>query len=113
MTGRRAAKVDANQKEIVDGLRRLGFSVCSLASVGNGCPDLVVGVDDTNFLFEVKDGRKPPSQRKLTKKEEAFKAQWRGQLHVVECLEDAIAVIENALNLMLIHSASNPTKPYP
>ena len=53
---RRAAKVDANQAEIVQALRQIGAVVQSLAAVGNGCPDLLVGYRNRLFLLELKDG---------------------------------------------------------
>jgi hypothetical protein len=62
---RRAAKVDANQTEIVQALRQIGAVVQSLAAVGNGCPDLLVGYRNRLFLLELKDGNKPPSAQKL------------------------------------------------
>ena len=40
---RQAAKVDDNQAAIVEALRSLGASVESLAAVGKGVPDLLVG----------------------------------------------------------------------
>ena len=40
---RKFGKTDANHADIVDALRRVGASVVSLASVGNGVPDLLVG----------------------------------------------------------------------
>jgi hypothetical protein len=49
---RRAAKVDANQTEIVQALRQIGAVVQSLAAVGNGCPDLLVGYRNRLFLLE-------------------------------------------------------------
>ena len=42
MTYRRAAKVDANQAEIVKALRQAGCWVMDLSAVGQGCPDLLV-----------------------------------------------------------------------
>ena len=51
---RRAAKIDANQTEIVKALRQVGASVQSLASTGKGCPDLLVGFRGVNWLLEVK-----------------------------------------------------------
>ncbi|HJP47915.1 hypothetical protein [Acinetobacter venetianus] len=45
---RRAAKIDANQTEIVKALRKFGASVQSLASTGKGCPDLLVGFRGMN-----------------------------------------------------------------
>lgn len=90
---RRAGKVDANQAEIVHALRRLGCTVMSIASVGRGCPDLVVGVRGRNVLLEVKDGRRPPSDRKLTPAEREWIDAWRGQVNVVESVDDAIEVV--------------------
>lgn len=60
------AKVDANQPEIVDALRAAGCFVTSLAGIGKGVPDVLVGSDGKWFLMEIKDGSKPPGQRKLT-----------------------------------------------
>lgn len=93
---RKTAKIDDNQKQIVDGLRKLGLSVQSLASIGNGCPDIVVGTDRKNFLFEIKDGSKPPSKRLLTDDEVKWHERWRGQVHVVETIEDVLNVIRMA-----------------
>lgn len=89
----RHAKVDDNQKLIVDSLRRLGFSVQSLATVGKGCPDIVVGVSGVNYLFEIKDGDKPASSRKLTPDEMGWHAAWKGQIHVVYEVQDCVDVI--------------------
>lgn len=86
-------RVDANQAEIVTALRRLGCTVMSIASVGNGCPDLVIGVQGRNVLLEVKDGRKPPSARKLTPAEREWIDAWRGQVNVVESVDDAIEAV--------------------
>lgn len=73
------AKIDANQREIVDALRAVGCSVQLLAQVGNGCPDLLVGWRNRNFLLEVKDGAKKPSARKLTPDQVAWCEAWRGE----------------------------------
>ena len=83
------SRIDANQPEIVDELRGLGCTVTSLASVGRGCPDLLIGIGGINLLAEVKDGNKPPSKRKLTDDEWEWHADWRGQVCVVESREDA------------------------
>lgn len=87
---RRAAKVDANQSEIVDALRRVGASVQPLHAVGAGVPDLLVGYGFRNHLLEVKDGSKPPSARKLTKKQVEWHEVWRGSVLTVTSPEDAI-----------------------
>ncbi len=62
----RAAKVDANQPEIVRAFRDLGATVTHLHAVGHGCPDLLIGYKGRFGVAEVKDGTKPPSARKLT-----------------------------------------------
>lgn len=90
---RRAAKIDANQNEIVDGLRKLGCSVEILAAVGKGVPDLLVGRNNINYLIEVKDGGKPPSARKLTDDQVEWHEAWRGQKTVCKSLDEAIDVV--------------------
>ena len=90
---RRAAKVDDNQEQLVYELRRLGYSVQSIATVGKGCPDLVVGSKGRNFLFEVKDPAKWPSARALTKDEVEWHTFWKGQVAVVQTTEEALEVM--------------------
>ena len=80
---RRAAKVDANHGEIVTALRAEGASVQSLAGVGAGCPDLVVGLAGQSFLVEVKDGEKCPSHRTLTPDQKRWILKWTGSPVVI------------------------------
>lgn len=75
---RRAAKIDANHDQIVSVLKAYGASVQSLAAVGKGCPDLLVGYRGHTLLIEVKDGRKAPSQRQLTDHQLDWHAKWNG-----------------------------------
>lgn len=88
-----AKRVDTNQKEIVEALRELGVSVQILSDVGKGCPDLVVGFRGRNYLLEIKDGKRPPSQQKLTEHEERFFDNWRGQVDIVKSVQQAIDFI--------------------
>lgn len=91
---RRGGKPDANQAEVVNGLRSVGASVAIISQVGHGCPDLLVGYRMETHLLEVKDGRKPPSARRLTPLEEAWHRNWHGRrVAVVECLEDALLAV--------------------
>lgn len=90
---RRAAKVDANQPEIVAALRKAGASVAPAHSMGRGFPDLVVGHMGKTYLVEVKDGSKPPSARKLNDLQVEWHEAWRGHCCVVETVEQALAVI--------------------
>ena len=91
---RRAARVDANQAEIVDALRGVGASVQPLHAVGAGCPDLLVGFMGYNWLMEVKDGDKPPSARKLTKDQIKWHGEWQGQACIVENAEQALYLLD-------------------
>lgn len=75
---RRAAKIDANQTQVVEALRAAGATVQSLAAVGQGVPDLLVGFQSKTMLMEVKNGRKPPSQRQLTEDQLKWHGAWRG-----------------------------------
>lgn len=90
---RRAAKVDDNQAEIVAALRRAGCSVCSLAGVGKGCPDLAVGLRGVTYLLEVKDGSKCPSKRRLTAGEQQWHETWRGHVAVVSSVDEALDAV--------------------
>lgn len=90
---RRAPKIDANQPEIVRALRLAGCSVVSLAAVGEGCPDLLVGKSGRNFILECKDSNKPPSARKLTDPQRGFHAAWLGQIAIVETAEEALKIV--------------------
>lgn len=86
-------RIDANQPSIVKSLRQIGATVQSLASVGSGCPDLLVGYRGQNHLFEVKDWKQPPSKRKLTPDEKKWHQTWNGQVHVVETFDEALKII--------------------
>lgn len=110
------AKTDANQQQIVQTFRDAGCSVAITSNVHNGYPDLTVGlkgicvlgaeeeleelkefladaglkfVEGVNLLVEVKDGEKPPSQRKLTPDQEVFFENWKGNVTVIISDEEA------------------------
>jgi hypothetical protein len=91
---RLAAQVDANQKAIVDALRSIGATVQSLAAVGKGVPDLLVGFRGNMFLLEVKDGRKPPSAQRLTALQVSWHSTWRGPpVSVVRNVTEALRAV--------------------
>ena len=90
---RKHGKVDANHAEIVAALRRMGCSVISLAPIGGGCGDILVGRRGINLMFEIKDGSKPPSECELTHDEKIFHAQWAGQISTVYSAREAIELV--------------------
>lgn len=90
-------RTDANQSAVVSALLTIGATVTILSDVGQGCPDLLVGFYDFNFLFEVKDGNKPPSERQLTSKQKIWHDTWRGQVSIVY---DPVDAVETLLSLI-------------
>lgn len=84
----RAAKVDSNHNQIVSALRDAGCLVVSLASVGLGIPDLLVGFRRKNYLMEVKGPK-----GELNELQEVFHRRWEGQVAVVRTPEEALRVV--------------------
>lgn len=85
---RRAARVDDNQTGIVLALRGHGCTVQSLAPVGAGCPDLLVGYRGANYLLEVKQPR-----GQMTPAQVEWHTLWAGSVHVVTSPREALAAI--------------------
>jgi Holliday junction resolvase len=84
----RFAKVDLNQTEIVDALRKVGVSVQSLASIGRGCPDLVVAKGQQCWLIEVKGAK-----GKLTDDQVKWIGAWAGDVHIIRTVDDALQLV--------------------
>ena len=90
----RAARTDANHEEIVNALRAAGATVQSLASVGKGVPDLLVGFKSQTLLMEIKDSAKPASKRRLTEDQLRWHGAWRGgPLAIVDGPEAALLML--------------------
>ena len=90
---RKHGRVDDNQKAIIALLRDLNCSVISTASLGNGFPDIIVGVGGENFLFELKNPNKPKSAKKLTEAEQKWHEEWREQVATVENIGQILEII--------------------
>lgn len=89
---RRASRVDANHDAVVSALRAAGACVQSLASIGRGCPDLLIYFGDY-YIFEVKDGNKPPSKRRLTKDQIEWRRAWKGPVVTVTSPDEALRIL--------------------
>lgn len=90
----RAAKIDANHEQVVSALRAAGATVQSLAGVGKGVPDLLVGFQGKTLLMEVKDGKKTPSERRLTEDQIRWHGAWNGgPLAVVDGVDAALRML--------------------
>jgi hypothetical protein len=90
---RRRPRIDGNHREIVEALEAVGASVQTLAAVGDGCPDLLVGRGGYIWLIEVKDGSKRPSARTLTPDQRRWINWFNGDVHIVTCVEEALRVV--------------------
>ena len=66
-------KVDLNQKEIVQQLRALGYSVRHTHTIGKGFPDIAIGKNQFTALVEIKR----PGET-LTPDEKEFFQIWKG-----------------------------------
>ena len=91
---RRAAKIDSNQIQIVDDLRKLGFSVQT------GMDDILVGRCGKTYWFEIKT---PDCRSKKTgeilqsakkKSQITLEAEWRGHYKLVTSLDEILVEIE-------------------
>ena len=90
----RGGHLDRNHQAVVKALRDFGILVRSLAGVGDGCPDLLVGFRGVLVLLEVKD---PTSSRgtKLTKAEAEFISTWP-RAYIVTSGDEAVRVVVEA-----------------
>ena len=69
MRPRRAHRQDGNHHEICDEFTRLGAFVVDTSPLGDGRPDIFVGIDGVFMPIEIKDGARPPSKRSLSNDE--------------------------------------------
>jgi len=83
-------RTDNNQEEIVNALRQCGATVEITNQQGNGFPDLVVGIFGINHLMEIKN---KDNYGKLSVKQMIFRDKWKGKIHLIETVDDALKVI--------------------
>lgn len=79
---------DRNQPKIVEDLRDIGATVKILTGVGDDFPDIIVGWQGENFLFEIKSAK-----GELSKGQKKFRAEWRGQVDKAKTLGDILKVL--------------------
>jgi hypothetical protein len=90
---RRAARVDDNQSDVVALFRKLGWYVLIVSQLKNCC-DIIVSKNGDAVAIEIKDGKKPPSARKLSAGEQEFKDNWQGEWRLVENDNDVLKLNE-------------------
>lgn len=93
---RRAARRDANHNAIADRFRALGCSVFETDRVGEGWPDLVVGVLGVNYLVEIKNPETRYGRAGLSASQTRFNDAWRGgPVVLVSSDDEATALVVN------------------
>jgi hypothetical protein len=91
----RPRRVDSNHREVLDALEAVGAVVLDTHAIP-GALDAVVGFRGRLHLLEIKDGRKPPSARKLTPAEADTIGRFMAAgcpVHVVASVDDALRAI--------------------
>jgi hypothetical protein len=94
-----AKRTDRNLKEIAQAFREMHCSVL----ITNAEFDLIVGINGFNLLIEVKDGLKPPSQAKLTKSQSLRASSWKGIIHVIRSVDEAITLVKRYSNMPMLN----------
>jgi Holliday junction resolvase len=81
-------RIDNTQHRIVKALRQAGCSVCSLAPLGGGVPDLLVSHHGILYLMECKS-----EHGKLTAREQEWMDSWDGSVYIVHDELEALSVL--------------------
>lgn len=95
---RKRGRTDANHTEIVAALRQAGAFVQSLASIGDGCPDLLVArrhparPGQRLYLLEVKTDKGELTPDEITWRD-AIEERAGVAVYVVRSAEDALRVV--------------------
>jgi hypothetical protein len=96
---RRRGRLDATHAAIVAALEAIGATVQSLADIGGGCPDLLVGFLGRMFLLEVKNPERAtkagvPRDKKPAEQQRGWRDWWRGPAPVtVWNVDDALRAV--------------------
>lgn len=86
-----AAKVDANQKELVS---RINNEIYGATAVSIGKPlDILVGFQGRNYLIEIKNPDGKDMRGPSWETQKAFMASWEGQSAVCRTFDDVIATL--------------------
>jgi len=90
-----AKRVDQNQKQITEDLRKIGAEVTVLSSFGQGVADLLVSYQEVWFLFELKNPLAQKSDQKLTPDEKKWISKQKAPVYVVKELHEILQIFYN------------------
>jgi len=57
-----------------------------------------------NILIEIKDGKKPPSDRKLTVPQIKWHDEWLGQVNIIKSIDEAMALVNYTRRMASPHA---------
>lgn len=88
-------KKDANHNDIVDAFIKMGAIVKDLSDVGNGVPDLIVGIKGEWYLVDVKNPETSYGRKGLNKRQTEWAFNWQGGgVYLIYTIDDVKALIE-------------------
>ena len=94
---RRGAKRDANHNDIADAFRAMGCSVFETDRVGEGFPDIIVGLLGVSHLVEIKNPETAYGRAGLNQRQSAFANLWRGSPIITITSEAEAAAFVNKI----------------
>ena len=86
---RRDSRVDSNQADIRLALEKMGASVQSLATIGKGCPDMLICYRGILYLVEIKS-----EKGSLEKSQIKWHDDWGGPVKTIYSLDEAMSWIK-------------------
>ncbi len=89
-------RVDENQREIVNALRKLGVCVIDLSSSGGGVMDLLLCFRRQTWMVEIKNPTKPKGDQCLTEAQiRMHKAigDVGCEVHIIRCVDDFLSLL--------------------
>lgn len=87
-------KKDANHREIVDAISKAGVPFIDMSALGCGVPDLLVDVEGSLQLWEIKNKKTSYGRKGLNKNQEAWAKNWKGSpVRLIYSVEDALQAV--------------------
>ncbi len=91
--GRWATRVDQNQAEIVEALRKVGIPVLVVSHIGGGLPDLITKGQTGLVFLEVKNPKSAYGRKGLAPSQQKWAKEWEADVVVVYSVQDALAAM--------------------
>jgi len=101
-------KKDANHKELVAALEKMGVLTIDMSGVGGGFPDLICAVCKETLLVEIKNKKTGYGRKGLNKLQREFAENWAGgPVYVIYNLDDATKLANYELGSLYAYGGYN------